>query len=97
VSQRSRKKKPHVPAAASSGSPPRVPRDGWTHRVFLEKVVELEPKPYDSLFNLATAMADNSPEEAIPYLERFVREAPPEQYRDVIAEASELIRRIQSR
>jgi arylsulfatase A-like enzyme/Flp pilus assembly protein TadD len=55
--------------------------DAW------RRAVELEPRNYDVLFNLAALLRDQKRlEEARPYIERFVREAPPERYaRDIEA------------
>src|SRR5262249_1873604 len=46
---------------------------------------KLRPADYDLLFNLGMVLADtNRPGDALPYLERFVREAPRDRYaRDV--------------
>lgn len=55
--------------------------DAWKH------AVELEPRNYDVLFNLAVLLREHSTaQEARPYVERFVREAPPARYgRDIAA------------
>ena len=52
-----------------------------------KKAVEANPAHFDALYNLAMALAETSPREALPYLERFVREAPPRRYRADIAQA----------
>jgi arylsulfatase A-like enzyme/Tfp pilus assembly protein PilF len=45
------------------------------------RAVELDPQNYDALYNLATELAEAGRlEEARPYLERFVRDAPPAFY-----------------
>jgi arylsulfatase A-like enzyme/Flp pilus assembly protein TadD len=50
-----------------------------------KRAVELEPRNYDVLFNLAVTLREQDrAAEARPFLERFVREAPPSQYaRDI--------------
>jgi arylsulfatase A-like enzyme/Flp pilus assembly protein TadD len=52
------------------------------------------PRDYDLLFNLAMVLADSDmPAEAIPYLQRFAREAPPEHYaRDIVRVRARLAR-----
>ena len=54
--------------------------DAW------RKAERLRPRDYDLLFNLGMLLADgDTPQEATPYLERFVREAPRQQYaRDLL-------------
>jgi tetratricopeptide (TPR) repeat protein len=45
------------------------------------RAVELAPQDFDALYNLGTELAGAGRlDEARPYLERFVREAPPGQY-----------------
>ena len=53
--------------------------DAWEH------AERLRPRDYDLLFNLATVLADSGRgNEALPYLQRFVREAPRDRYaRDI--------------
>ena len=50
-----------------------------------KRATELEPRNYDVLFNLAAVLHDaHRDAEARPFVERFVREAPPERYaRDI--------------
>jgi arylsulfatase A-like enzyme/tetratricopeptide (TPR) repeat protein len=49
--------------------------DAWRH------AERLLPHDYDLLFNLATVMSESpTPRDALPYLERFVREAPAQRY-----------------
>jgi Flp pilus assembly protein TadD len=59
---------------------------------FWRRAVESDPGQFDALFNLALALADASPREAVPYLDRFVREAPPQRYRADIDKARALLR-----
>ncbi|GEM_PF-6810926 len=40
--------------------------------------IDLDPQHFDALYNLSMALFDLAPREALPYLERFVREAPRE-------------------
>ena len=43
--------------------------------------LDIEPKLYDALYNLGTTLWDSGRrEDARPYLDRFVREAPPQRY-----------------
>jgi tetratricopeptide (TPR) repeat protein len=53
--------------------------DAW------KRAVELAPHNYDVMFNLAVLLRDHArTAEARPYIERFVREAPPQRYtRDI--------------
>jgi arylsulfatase A-like enzyme/Flp pilus assembly protein TadD len=53
--------------------------DAWQH------AERLRPRDYDLLFNLGTVVAESDhPRDALPYLERFVREAPRDRYaRDI--------------
>ena len=60
------------------------------------RAVELAPRQFDALYNLAIALADSSPREAVPYLERFAREAPEERYRADIEKVRVLLRRIEN-
>ena len=47
--------------------------------------IDLAPHNYDVMFNLAAMLREHAPPaEARPYIERFVREAPPQRYaRDI--------------
>ncbi len=66
--------------AARSGSDPGGAIDAWKH------AVELQPRNYDVLFNLAVMLREHGRgAEARPYIERFGREAPPEKYAKDIA------------
>jgi arylsulfatase A-like enzyme/tetratricopeptide (TPR) repeat protein len=50
------------------------------------RALELEPRNYDLLFNIAALLHDHGrASDARPYLERFVREAPPDKYPREIA------------
>jgi arylsulfatase A-like enzyme/Flp pilus assembly protein TadD len=53
--------------------------------------VQRSPQQFDALYNLAMALAEKDPGRAVPYLERFVREAPSDQYREDVATARELL------
>ncbi len=46
------------------------------------RAVELSPAQFDAMLNLALALSDRSRQAAIPYLERFVREAPEARYHE---------------
>ena len=65
--------------AARIGTDPAAAIDAW------RRALELEPRNYDLLFNLAVTLRDRGrAAEARPYAERFVREAPRERYaRDI--------------
>ena len=50
------------------------------------QAVALDPRQYDALYNLGTALADQGKrDEARPFLEQFVRDAPPARYAPDIA------------
>ncbi len=52
----------------------------------LKQAVSLDPREYDALYNLGAALHDaGRRDEALPYLERFVRDAPPARYAQDIA------------
>ena len=73
--------------------------DAWRH------AERLLPRDYDLLFNLGMVLAESErPAEALPYLTRFLREAPPARYaRDLarveaaIAKAAAVTRRLAAR
>jgi tetratricopeptide (TPR) repeat protein len=57
-----------------------------------KRAVELAPGDYDALFNLGMELdAAGRRDEARPYLERFVREAPSAQYAADIAKIRKLL------
>jgi Tfp pilus assembly protein PilF len=59
-----------------------------------QKAVELDATNYDALYNLATTLArEGRMTEARPYLERFVRTAPPAFYEKDIQELSAILAR----
>jgi Flp pilus assembly protein TadD len=56
----------------------------------------LLPQDYDLLFNLGMVLAEgSSPREALPYLQRFAREAPRARYGRDITRVQATIRRVQ--
>lgn len=58
----------------------------------LRRALDLDPHLYDALYNLAQALiAQGRRDEAQPYIERFVREAPPSRYTRDIAEFKKLL------
>jgi arylsulfatase A-like enzyme/Flp pilus assembly protein TadD len=66
--------------AARSRSDPSGAIDAWQH------AVDIEPRNYDALFNLAVMLREQGrAAEARPHIERFVREAPAERYSNDIA------------
>lgn len=55
----------------------------------------LQPRDFDLLFNLGTVLVDSGrPADALPYLERFVREAPRGRYAGDIARVRSTLDRI---
>ncbi|HSF16100.1 MAG TPA: sulfatase-like hydrolase/transferase [Vicinamibacteria bacterium] len=60
------------------------------------RAVESDPTQFDALFNLAFALIERSPEEATPYLERFVQEAPPQRYAGDIAKARAALNKLRT-
>jgi arylsulfatase A-like enzyme/cytochrome c-type biogenesis protein CcmH/NrfG len=58
---------------------------------YWRRAVESDPQQFDALFNLALALLESSPRDALPYLERFAREAPPQRYRTDIEKARALM------
>ncbi|HSF19876.1 MAG TPA: sulfatase-like hydrolase/transferase [Vicinamibacteria bacterium] len=59
-----------------------------------KRAVELAPDEFDALYNLAMALLELSPGEAVPYLERFAAKAPPERYREEIAAARAVLEKL---
>jgi arylsulfatase A-like enzyme/Flp pilus assembly protein TadD len=58
------------------------------------KAIELDTTNYDALYNLAmTLLRDNQPAAARPYLERFLRSAPPAFYEKDLREVAALLQR----
>jgi Flp pilus assembly protein TadD len=69
-------------------------RSGRRDEAFTQwrRAVELAPNDFDALYNLATELdAAGRRDEARPFLERFVREAPPAQYGPDIAKVRKLL------
>lgn len=63
-----------------------------------QRAVALEPRDYDSLFNLGLVLsAGPEPREALPYLRRFVAEAPRDRYSREVERCAALISRIEQR
>jgi tetratricopeptide (TPR) repeat protein len=63
--------------------------DAWT------RAERLRPNDYDLLYNLGVSLSESGqPAAALPYLERFVREAPPAQYANDLPKVRALIARI---
>jgi len=75
--------------AALVGTDRAAATDAWRH------AERLLPHDYDLLFNLGAILADSpAPREALPYLERFVREAPRGRYAADIARVQALIQQV---
>ncbi len=65
--------------------------DAW------KRTVELDPRQYDTIYNLGTMLTQlNRFDQAIPYLEQFVRTAPPGQYGDDIPKVNRLITQLKA-
>lgn len=70
----------------------RAAMDAW------RRAERLLPYDYDLLFNLAMVLAESgTPADAIPYLQRFVREAPRARYAGDIARAQAVLGRLERR
>jgi protein O-GlcNAc transferase len=54
--------------------------------------LQLDPRLYDALFNLGTSLYAEDRQQARPYLERFVAEAPPARYQSDIARVRQMLR-----
>jgi tetratricopeptide (TPR) repeat protein len=66
--------------ASRVATDPSAAVEAWRH------ALELEPRNYDLLFNIAAVLHDHGQtSEARPYIERFVREAPANRYQREIA------------
>jgi len=66
--------------------------DAW------RRAERLVPGDYDLLFNLGMVLADgDAPADALPYLQRFVRDAPRERYARDIARVRATIDRLERR
>ena len=64
--------------------------DAWRH------AERLLPRDYDLLFNLAIVMSESgTPSASIPYLRRFVQEAPPDRYAPDIARVRQILARLE--
>lgn len=61
-----------------------------------QRAVALDPLDYGTLFNLGIVLSEGpEPQEALPYLTRFVADAPPDRYSGEIARVATLIIRIE--
>jgi arylsulfatase A-like enzyme/Flp pilus assembly protein TadD len=61
-----------------------------------ERAMTLNPFDFDTLFNLGMVLAESpEPRDALPYLRRFVADAPPDRYKSEIARVTPLITRIE--
>ena len=75
--------------SALVGTDRRSAADAWRH------AEPLLPHNYDLLFNLGMLLADgDAPADAIPYLQRFVREAPRPRYADDIVRVRSALARL---
>ncbi|HEY2149654.1 MAG TPA: sulfatase-like hydrolase/transferase [Vicinamibacterales bacterium] len=75
--------------AALAATDPRDAVDAWRH------AERLLPGDYDLLFNLAMTLADGvHPQEALPYLQRFAKEAPRDRYAGDVATVRARIQRL---
>jgi arylsulfatase A-like enzyme/Flp pilus assembly protein TadD len=79
----------HALGAALVDGDPRGAIDAW------RRAERLLPREYDLLFNLGMLLADRpTPSEAIPYLQRFAREAPRDKYASDIAHVQSVLARL---
>ena len=70
-----------TPRRGRGSAPPRVGRDTKTAIDAWRHAERLRPRDYDLLFNLGMVLADSDrPADALPYLTRFVQEAPRDRY-----------------
>ena len=68
-----------------------APDDAFKH---WREAVDLDPRNFDALYNLATELANaGRTAEARPYVERFVKTAPPAMYGPDIERLREILRR----
>ena len=75
-----------------------VATDGARATAAWQRAVAIEPRNYDALFNLGIVLSERpAPQEALPYLKRFVAEAPRDRYSRDIARGAALISRIERR
>ena len=59
-----------------------------------KRAVQLDPQNYDALYNIGvTLAADGRPGDARPYLEQFLRAAPPAFYAKDLREVAALLRK----
>jgi arylsulfatase A-like enzyme/Flp pilus assembly protein TadD len=78
--------------AALASADPAGALDAWSH------AERLLPHDYDLLFNVAMLAAQSDhPADAVPYLRRFVAEAPRDRYGRDIPRVQQLLTRLQSR
>ena len=78
--------------SALVGTDRRLAADAWRH------AEPLLPHNYDLLFNLGMLLADgDAPADAIPYLQRFVREAPRPRYANDIVRVRSALARLAAR
>ena len=78
-------------AAVASTNPQRA-TDAW------RRVVELEPNDFDTLYNLGMVLAESGRSvEALPYLRRFIAEAPPNRYAGDLPRVRALLARLENR
>ena len=76
--------------AALAGMDAATAIKAWQH------AIALEPRDYDTLFNLGIVLAEKpEPADALPYLRRFVAEAPRDRYGHDLGRAAALIDRIE--
>ena len=62
-----------------------------------QRAVALAPSDYDTLFNLGLVLSEGpQPRDALPYLKRFVTQAPPDRYGRNMSHAAAIIGRIEN-
>lgn len=78
--------------AVVAASDPKRATDAWQH------VIEIEPNDFDTLYNLAIVLAESGRHaEALPYLRRFVAEAPHDRYARDLPRVRMLLARLENR
>jgi len=75
--------------ASLAATDPRGAIDAW------RRAERLRPRDYDLLFNLGVVLADSAhPADALPYLDRFIQEAPKNQYAGDILRVQDIAGRL---
>jgi arylsulfatase A-like enzyme/tetratricopeptide (TPR) repeat protein len=82
----------HALGSSLVSTDPGAAVDAWQH------ALRLMPNNYDLLYNLGVILSRSSqPQAALPYLQQFIKGAPPEQYGADIAQMKKLVAEIQKK